>query len=68
MAVGIGLVSDTSWEVISRQVGKTVGTDIYLQVICQAALACRRELETALLVICLQWQSVEKGERNTGSL
>lgn len=68
MAVGIGLVSDTSWEVISRQVGKTVGTDIYLQVICQAALACRRELETALPVICLQWQSVEKGERNTGSL
>lgn len=36
--------------------------------ICQAALDCRRELETAWLVICLHWQSVEKGEGNTSSL
>lgn len=36
--------------------------------ICRAALACRRELETALPAICLHWQSVEKGEGNTSTL
>lgn len=56
-----------TWHVLWArfQAGWKNGWNRHLQVICQAACASRKVLETALLTICLHWQLVEKGERNT---